>query len=279
MQLVDILDLEAHGPDVWVGVGPEYPWGGLYGGQIVAQALVAAGHSVGGHDDTGGSMGRGSPRLHSTRAYFIRSGDPHQPVRYEVERIRNGRSFATRRVVARQDGGAILNLEASFQRVEASPDIETIALEVDLPRPEELDIDSWSPAFSRASVPGIADRQGSGRATAWMKASDELPDDLSVHFAGFAFLSDDLPTDAVVRAHDVGTEPDAARYESLFTASLDHTIWFHRPGRVDRWHLQDFSCHSFVGGRGLALGHIHSISGEHIATVAQEVLLRDQRNL
>ena len=105
MDLRSILDLESHGRDVYVGIGPRYPWGGLYGGQIVAQALMAAAHTV--SDEM---------PVHSLRAYFIRRGDHDEPVRYEVDRIRDGRSFATRRVVARQAVGAILNLEASFQR-------------------------------------------------------------------------------------------------------------------------------------------------------------------
>ena len=146
MDLVTILDLADHGPDVAVGIGPQYPWGGLYGGQIVAQALAAAARTV---DDDG-------LHVHSIRAYFIRRGDHNEPVRYEVDRIRNGRSFCTRRVVARQAIGAILNLEASFQRPEPSEDVETVSLPPDLPGPDELDHDSWSPVFERAFVP--ADR-------------------------------------------------------------------------------------------------------------------------
>lgn len=105
MDLSTILELADHGPDVYVGIGPQYPWGGLYGGQIVAQALMAASSTV--SDEL---------PVHSLRAYFIRRGDHDEPVRYEVDRIRDGRSFVTRRVVARQAVGAILNLEASFQR-------------------------------------------------------------------------------------------------------------------------------------------------------------------
>src|SRR6187402_2356349 len=109
MDFETMMTLEQHGPDTYVGTGPRYPWGGLYGGQIVAQALRAACASV--EDDM---------VVHSLRAYFIRRGDHAEPVRYEVDRIRNGRSFSTRRVVARQAVGAILNLEASYQRAEAS---------------------------------------------------------------------------------------------------------------------------------------------------------------
>lgn len=271
MELSTILDLAEHGPDVFVGAGPRYPWGGLYGGQIVAQALVAAARTV--PEELG---------VHSLRAYFIRRGDHDEPVRYEVDRIRNGRSFATRRVVARQAIGAILNLEASFQRAEASEDVETIAAPPDLPSPEVLDQSSWSPVFSRAFVP--ADRLGSGpgrdgwgRSTAWLRVDQELDAAPGTHAAALAYLSDDLPTDAVVLAHPVRSEPREVLDRVLFSASLDHTIWFHRSLRADEWHLHDFTCHTFVGGRGLALGHVFRSDGTHVATVAQEVLLRDTR--
>lgn len=270
MRLSEILSLSDHGPEVMVGTSPEYPWGGLYGGQIVAQALVAAGRSI--PDEM---------QVHSVRAYFIRRGDQREPVRYEIDRIRNGRSFCTRRVVARQSGGAILNLEASFQREERSADVETVHLDPDLPRAAHLEGSSWSPVFSRAFCPPetAPARFGGGRAAAWLRVEEDLGDDPLLQAAALAFLSDDLPTDAVVRTHPVGSEPDHVRHGVLFSASLDHTIWFHRPGRADGWNLHDFSCHSFTGGRGLALGHVHGEDGTHVATVAQEVLLRDNREL
>src|SRR5512134_529097 len=119
MNFSTMMTLEPHGPDTFVGTGPRYPWGGLYGGQIVAQALRAAAYSV---DD--GYV------PHSMRAYFIRSGDHAEPVRYEVDRIRNGRSFVTRRVVARQAVGAILNAECSMQRAEGSHELQTVPMPV-----------------------------------------------------------------------------------------------------------------------------------------------------
>ena len=136
-----MFELSPHGTDVYVGAGPQYPWGGLYGGQIVAQALRAATLSV---DD--------GLEPHSIRAYFIRRGDHHEPVRYEVDRIRNGRSFATRRVVARQAIGAILNAESSFQRPESAARVQSVEMPV-VPGPDELLEDSWSDTFGRAYVP------------------------------------------------------------------------------------------------------------------------------
>lgn len=275
MRLDDILTLAQHGPDTYVGTGPQYPWGGLYGGQIVAQALLAAAETA-------------PPDLtaHSLRAYFIRRGDQDEPVRYEVDRIRNGRSFATRRVVARQAIGAILNLEASFQAPEESEDLALVTGDEAIPGPETLETTSWTTAFERAFVPpevlataSPGGRQGGGRAAAWLRTSQPVAGEPGAlgHLAALAYLSDDLPTDAVVRAHPVGREPEATRYEVLFSASLDHTIWFHRPMRADAWHLHDFTCHAFVGGRGLTIGHVFDAERRHVATVAQEVLLRDNR--
>ena len=271
MDVRAILDLASHGPDTFVGTGPKYPWGGLYGGHIVAQALRAAGLTV-------------EPQfaVHSLRAYFIRRGDHNEPVRYEVDRLRNGRSFCTRRVVARQATGAILNLEASFQTAEDSIDVQPVPPPTGLPDPEDLPQDSWSPAFVRAFVPPDrvgGERTGGGRSAVWMRVLDDLGVDAALQAASFAYLSDDIPTDAVVRLHPIGVLPEEERWAHMYSASLDHTIWFHRPFRADRWHLHDFTCQSFGGGRGLALGHIFDEHGMHAATVAQEVLLRDNRDL
>jgi acyl-CoA thioesterase II len=261
MDLRTLFDLAEHGPDTFVGHGPLYPWGGLYGGQIVAQALRAASSTIGADLEP-----------HSLRAYFIRRGDHDEPVRYEVDRIRNGRSFATRRVVARQAIGAILNLEASYQRHEEASDVPTV-LPPRVPPPDELESTSWTPSFERRFVPdGSLDdsgRTGTGRVAAWMRVNDELPQDELLHRCWLAYLSDDLPFDSVTAL--------LARHgrERAYGASLDHTIWFHRPLRADEWHLQDFTCHGFVGGRGLAIGHVFSESGVHAATVAQEVLFRE----
>ena len=270
MLLTDILDLTPHGPDVFVGAGPQYPWGGLYGGQIVAQALQAATATVDDHF-----------RPHSLRAFFIRRGDHDEPVRYEVDRLRNGRSFCTRRVVARQAVGAILNLEASFQVPEDGPDIEAVRLQPGLPDPETLLDTSWTPMMSRRFVPAPAidpaGRSGRGRVAAWLRINESLDGRPELFAGGLAYLSDDLPTDAVVRVHPLGTETEEVLHQVIFSASLDHTIWFHRPVRPDRWHLHDFTCQTFVGGRGLSIGHIFDQAGTHVATVAQEVLLRDTR--
>lgn len=263
MDLSRLFDLEAHGADTFVGTGPQYPWGGLYGGQIVAQALRAAANTV-----------HGELEVHSLRAYFIRRGDHTEPIRFEVDRIRNGRSFSTRRVVARQALGAILNLEASFQRPEPSKDLSGVAMDMSLPKPEDVPSNAWTQSFERRFVSAAhlqTTMTGIGRTLAWMKVNAPLGDDQLLHRCWLAYLSDDLPTDCVQAAVDI---PDEGRY----AASLDHSIWFHRRVRADDWHLHDFSCHSFSGGRGVAVGHLFSIDGVHVATVAQEVLMRDRRD-
>jgi acyl-CoA thioesterase-2 len=267
-----MMTLEPHGPDTFVASGPRYPWGGLYGGQIVAQALRAASLTV-----------EPAYRLHSLHAYFIRLGDASEPIRLEVDRIRNGRSFATRRVVARQAVGAILNAESSFQRPEPTVALQTVAMP-EVPDAESLDRDSWTDTFDRAVVPAAATsgerRDGTGRILCWMRVNDDLGDPMDasaqlLHRCWLAYLSDDLPTESVVRAHPDG--PELEELDALFSASLDHTIWFHRPLRADRWHLYDFTCHHYVGARGLSIGHVFSADGLHVATVAQEVLVRDGR--
>src|SRR4051794_36986770 len=149
-----MLALEPHGPDTFVGVGPRYPWGGLYGGQIVAQALRAACATVEPHY-----------RVHSLHAYFIRRGDHSEPVRYEVDRVRNGRSFVTRSVVARQATGAILSMSASFQVDESAPELQTVAMPTVAPL-ESIADDSWSAIFERRQE-HVVDPPGTARA--WLR--------------------------------------------------------------------------------------------------------------
>ena len=170
MNLIEILDLAPHGPDTFVGAGPHYPWGGLYGGQIVAQALQAATSTV-------------DPQfvVHSLRAYFIRRGDHSEPVRYEVDRIRNGRSFCTRRVVARQSVGAILNLEASYHAPEEAADIETVAIPPDVPATRRACAGVVEPGVRaglrarRAARPGQPQRSRPGRGLAAGDATRSRP--------------------------------------------------------------------------------------------------------
>jgi acyl-CoA thioesterase-2 len=260
---VALADLELHGPDTYVGAGPRYPWGGLYGGQIVAQALRAAANTVGDHF-----------RVHSLHAYFIRRGDHAEPVRYEVERVRNGRSFATRTVTARQATGAILSMSASFQIDEEAPEVQTASLPP-VPGPEEIPQQSWSSMFERATV---ATDDLTGHARGWMRIRGDLGDDPVLHACALAYMSDDYPTDAVVSLHPDRPGPDDPVDAHPFVAfSLDHAIWFHRPLRADRWHLTAMVCHGIISSRGVTVGHVFTTDGVHVATVSQEVLLRRRR--
>jgi len=262
MHFSTMMQLEQHGPDTWIGVGPRYPWGGLYGGQIVAQALRAAAQTV-------------DPvfAVQSLHAYFIRLGDAREPIRFEVDRLRNGRTFVTRRVVARQAVGAILNLDASFQVPEEGPEVQAAKLD-EIPGPDELEATSWSPVFDRR----VVTRHGEeGRATAWLRMVEPVGEDPVLHACGLAFLSDDLPTDAVIALHPDRDRGDGSSHRPFFSASLDHSIWLHRPVRADEWHVQDFVCHGLLSSRGVSVGHVFTVDGEHVATVAQEVLLRRGR--
>ena len=257
-----MMQLEPHGTDVFVGVGPRYPWGGLYGGQIVAQGLRAGAATV-----------EDRFRVHSLHAYFIRRGDQDEPIRFEVERTRNGRSFVTRQVVARQSVGAILTMSLSFQVDEAGHDVQIASLP-DIPGPEELVNESWSTMFDRRFVGA---RNGEeGRGIAWLKLSHPVGDDPVLQACALAYLSDDLPTDAVVALHPERPQPGAGdTFEHGFmSASLDHAIWFHRPPVADEWHVHDFASHGYLSSRGLAIGHVVTATGTHVATIAQEVLLR-----
>jgi acyl-CoA thioesterase II len=272
VNLADLMTLTPHGIDIFVGEGHRYPWGGLFGGHIVAQALRAGAHTV-----------DADLAVHSIRAYFIRRGDHTEPVRYAVDRIRNGRSFATRRVVARQSVGAILTLEASFQRGEDGPDRPLVTMPPGLPQPDDLAPSAWGDGFDRRLIPAeVVDRsgpQGLGRCMAWMRATGDIGDDPLVHRCIVAYLSDDLPTDSVFRVHPevaprLATSPSDL---GVYSASLDHAVWFHRPLRADTWHLYDMVCTTLIGTRGLTWGTVFDAEGAQVATVAQEVLIRDAR--
>jgi acyl-CoA thioesterase-2 len=266
--MVRLLELAAHGPDTFVGTGPRYHWEGLYGGHIVAQSLRAAALTVDPEFE-----------VHSLRAYFIRRGDHREPIRFEVDRIRNGSAFVTRRVVARQDNGAILNLEASFQRHEETPTRETVTMPT-VHGPDGLVNEPWTHIFDRLPVPleQVDGRPaaGSGRSLTWMRAAVPLGDDQLLHRCALAYMSDDMPTEAVARTFDFVPAPGTFD-QHWFAASLDHSIWFHRPVHADQWHLYDVRCHAYSGGRGLTFGHVFASDGTHVATMAQEVLLRSRR--
>ncbi|MEM9035635.1 MAG: acyl-CoA thioesterase domain-containing protein [Actinomycetota bacterium] len=263
VDFTDLMALEPHGPDTFVGITARYPWGRIFGGQVLAQGLRAAAHTV-----------REDVSVHSLHAYFIRPGTHREPVRYEVARLRDGRSFETRLVVARQSGGAILNLACSFQVEEEQADVQIVELPEDLPGPDDpsLDDTGWGAMLHRRALP-----TRKGWAAHWIRLDVDLGDDPVLQACALAFMSDAAPTSAARSSHP-DSAGDRSDRELFMGASLDHAIWFHRPCRVDQWHYFDMDSHGLIGGRGLTTGNVLTADGTHIASVAQEVLLRRRRD-
>jgi acyl-CoA thioesterase-2 len=257
--LPTLLALETVKPDAFLGTGPVLGWGRIYGGQVVAQALRAASLTV------------DAPHApHSLHAYFVRAGNEHQPVLYEVERVRDGRSFTTRQVVAYQAGGAILNLIASFQGEEVAEDVQSTTAPGGVPAPDtlapettDLFMDHRVVRYQRTPQPEVV---------AWLRAHGDLGDDPVVHACALAYLSDENPLGAAILPHSLGGQWDA-----LMTASLDHAIWFHRPSRADAWLLFDARGHGVANSRGLAFARVFDATGSHVMSIAQEGLARPLR--
>ena len=254
LSFLDLLDLEQLAADLYLARSPQVGRTRVYGGQVVAQALEAARHTI-----------DANHHVHSLHGYFIRAGDETKPIVLTVDRIRDGRSFSTRRVVAQQAGGAIFNLSASFHRVE--PD-EEFARPIDIsevPPPEQCEREVWDEISPVWMVPDTPP----GRAMAWCKIviPERLPDHDDLHAIAVAYASDHIPMDSIRSGHP-GTE------DSFMGASLDHSVWFHRPARADEWLLFDMHLQSLRGSRGVSHGTVHTADGQLVATVAQEGLLR-----
>ena len=260
----EVMFLEQHGPDTYVGVSPEYMWGRIYGGQVIAQGLWAAFQTV---DEMFVP--------HSVHAYFIRGGTLDEPVRYEVDRLRNGRSFCTRAVVARQSGGAILNLSCSFHVAEQDAEMQTARIPL-APNPDDCptaDEERWPWIMERRPLPS---HPGAGQSMGWVRIIDPIDDDPRLHICGLAFTSDAIQFNAARSLHPLQV-PHERYQETFMGASLDHAMWFHRPMRADEWHLYQFDCHGLTSARGITVGNLFSPDGRHVATIAQEVLLRERR--
>ena len=257
--LADLLTLEPHGPDTFVGLSARYPWNDrLYGGQVIAQALAAASATV----DPARSV-------HSLHAYFIRPGTYAEPVRFEVERLRDGRSFSTRQVVARQSSGAILNLSASFQDHEVEADVPVGPLPAELPDPEDPTLvdQGWGRLLDRRAPAGTEP------VGCWVRLLADLGNDPVLHTCALAFMSDAAPSRPARQRHPdaLGDDRDRGRFQG---ASLDHAMWFHRRTEVTAWHWFAMRSHGLAGARGVVTGDVFDRDGLHIATVAQQVLLR-----
>jgi acyl-CoA thioesterase II len=260
-----LLSLEPHGPDTYIGASPPYEWGRIYGGQVIAQALSAATDTVVQREVS----------VHSLHAYFILGGRLDEPVRYEVDRVRTGRSFVTRRVVARQSYGAILTLEASFQVPEAAPEAQPIVVPHGVPGPDGLPEIGWGWMLERREVPA---EHGSGRVLTWIRVDASVGADAVARSCALAFASDTATVGAARAAHPAGDVTRDEVRERFMGASLDHALWFHRPVDPTAWMLVDMRCHALGGARGLSIGHVFDGGdGAHVATIAQEVLLRERR--
>jgi acyl-CoA thioesterase II len=265
----ELFELAPHGPDTFVGIAASYPWGArLYGGQVVAQALRAAAVTVTDHRPA-----------HSLHAYFIRPGTRHEPIRYEVERLRDGRSFTTRQVVARQSTGAILNLSVSFHTREDEADVPGAALPEDVPSPDDPSLldHGWGRLLDRRATPLTAPGFDHGRTGHWIRLLADVGDDPILQACAMAFMSDAAPSRAARSTHPdaTGGADDRRRFQG---ASLDHALWFHRPSRAEDWHWFDTRSHGLFGGRGVVTGDVVTAEGTHVATMAQQVLLRRLRD-
>jgi acyl-CoA thioesterase II len=274
--LTDILDLERLEVDLFRGRSPHEQQQRVFGGQVAAQSLVAAGRTV--------PADRG---VHSLHSYFLRLGDPETPIVYSVDRIRDGRSFTTRRVVAIQHGQAIYVLSASFHRPEDG-------LQHQVPMPEVPDPEGLSPWSERSShmgprpppwvprravelryvsdptaVAGTSDGPQHSRRIVWMRAPERLPDDPLVHVCAVTYASDMTLLDAVLLGHGLDWERDVTS-----GASLDHAMWFHGSFRADEWLLNVQESPAASDARGLAMGRIYRRDGRLVASVVQEGLIR-----
>ena len=275
--LIALLDLEVIEVNIFRGVSPDESRQRVFGGQVAGQALVAAARTI---DDPG-------RLVHSLHAYFLRPGDPTVPILYEVDRIRDGRSFTTRRVVAIQHGKAIFNLQASFHRAEPGLDFQE-PMASDVPDPATLPdfatrmaphrerLGEWydrpRPIDTRYVDSAPTDREGPQPPTqkVWLRADGPLPDDPVLHACVLTYASDMTLLDTTIRPHGIS----AWGWEGLHMASLDHAMWFHRPFRVDEWLLYDQWTPSTSDARGLAMGQIYSQDGRLVVTVVQEGLIR-----
>ncbi|MEX0752749.1 MAG: acyl-CoA thioesterase II [Xanthobacteraceae bacterium] len=275
--LLDLLDLERLEVNLFRGRSPEATWQRVFGGQVIGQALVAACRTVDGRPP------------HSLHAYFLLPGDPKVPIIYDVDRIRDGGSFSTRRVVAIQHGHPIFSMAASFHRDEAGFEHQVKMPEVpkpeDLPREAELrdrvmpmmpdpvrryyererPIELRPVEFERYLGKKVAD----GKFHVWIRATGRLPDDPAIHQCVLAYASDMTLLDSALIPHG-----RTLFEKEIMAASLDHALWLHRPFRADEWLLYAQDSPNMGGARGFSRGLIFTRDGQLIASVAQEGLVR-----
>jgi len=282
-EVLDILDLEPLEVNLFRGRSPQSRWQRVFGGQVIGQALVAACRTV---EDVAARP------PHSLHAYFLLGGDPKVPIIYEVDRIRDGKSFTTRNVKAIQHGRAIFSMSVSFHLSE--PGLTHQVKMPEVPKPDELPSDEElkdriypllpEPArryyererpiefrpveFSRY----LGEKSENGRFDIWIRATGRLPDEPAIHQCVLAYASDMMLLDAALIPHG-----RSVFSEDIMAASLDHALWFHRPFRADEWLLYAQDSPSLADSRGFSRGLIFASDGTLVASVAQEGLLRQRR--
>lgn len=276
---LDQADTGAQQVTLFRGKSQKMPHGRVFGGQVLAQGVMACGRTVDATEHP-------ARRLHSLHAYFMRPGDDTQPITFSVERMRDGRSFSTRRAHAIQHGKPILSMSTSFQDPADGmehqdpmpevpgplevPSLDDIFGALDDPRLERL---SWLRPIEMRHVEGnifvMPGHERVARNHVWMRTPGHLPDDPLIHDAVLAYASDYTLLESVLRRHG-----RAWNEEGMRTASLDHAMWFHRRARADEWILYAQESPSAQGHRGLALGRMFTAEGTLIATVAQEGMIR-----
>lgn len=275
--VLEVLDLEQVDANTFTGRSLPKPGGRVFGGQVLAQTLLAAARTIEGDD-----------RLpHSVHGYFLRPGDVTQPITFSVERLRDGRSFSARRTHALQGGVPILSMTTSFQVEQAGaehsdapphdvPDPESVPSAIDLLAAVDHPVAAFwtqASAFDLRHVEGSIyldpAEQVTDRQMVWMRARGPLPADQVLHRALLAYACDQVMLEPVLRRHSASW---ATR--DLSIASLDHAMWWHRPARVDEWLLYVQSAPSAQGGRGLGAARVYTRDGVLVASIAQEGMVR-----
>lgn len=276
--MLDVLDLDSSDArtteDIFTGSSHSMPSGRIFGGQVLAQAIIAASRTV----DTDRTP-------HSMHGYFLRPGDASEGITVAVDRIHDGRSFSTRRTQAYQHGVPIFSMIASFEHEEAGLDHQTPPPS-GVPAPEEalragrggaghplaprlLSHGAIEIVHPEGSLYDAAPGTRAPRQNVWLRTRRPIGDDPAMHRAVLAYMSDLTIQDSVLRAHGLTWSQ-----QGLKVASLDHAMWWHRPARVDEWLLYTQESPSARSGRGLATGRLYTRDGELVASVAQEIMVR-----
>jgi len=278
-ELLELLDLEQIETNIFRGMSPSDGWQRVYGGQVIGQALVAASRTV---EDEARSA-------HSLHGYFLRPGDTTIPILYSVDRIRDGRSFTTRRVVAVQQGEAIFSMSVSFQVLERGLEHQNPI--PDVPPPEDcIDLQALRRQHSASTTQNILDQANQPQPIelkfvesfnefnpnpappiqhVWVKTSGKMPKNYRLNQCLLAYASDLTLLDTSYRPHGIGW-----RNDKFQVASLDHSMWFHKPFVTDEWMLYQQDSPFAGGARGFSRGTIFNTKGDLIASVAQEGLIR-----